>query len=200
MNSLVSAYLKGSPGTVLVVDDKELRARFPGQERRDVAALATSPPDPNGPRVLVFRGSPREAIEVDPESVAALAWRLAGRGQPVLVVYDELDKATTYGAWRRGTVKIPKAFGQGRAVGIASLWGTQSPQAVPREAFEQSSCILCFRLAGRGLALLGERDYLGGDVAPVIEALPGDERPPAERGDFVLLRRGRPWDGVIYRF
>lgn len=197
---VVTAYLRASPGIVLVVDDKELRARFAGQERRDVDELSSRPPDGAGLRVLVFRGCPREAVEVDPETVAALAWRLVGRGQTVLVVYDELDKAAAYGQWKRGVVKIPKSFGQGRAVGIASLWGTQSPQAVPREAFEQSSCIMCFRLAGRGLALLGERDYLEGVPPGLIESFPGDEVPPAQRGDFVLLRRGRPWDGLIYRF
>lgn len=199
MNAVVAAYLRASPGAVLVVDDKELRPRFPGQERIDVNDLAARPPEKD-PRVVVFRGNLRQAIEVDPETVAALAWRMAARGCAVLVVYDELDKATICGQWRRGVSRIPKSFGQGRAVGIASLWGTQSPQAVPLIAFEQSSCILCFRLAGQGLAKLQERDYLQGGVAQVIEKLPGDEVPPAQRGDFVLLRRGRPWDGVIYRF
>ena len=48
--------------------------------------------------------------------------------------------------------------------------------------------------------LLRRRDYLGGDVERVIPALPGDDLPPEQRGEFVLLRRGRPWDGRIYKF
>lgn len=197
---LIDAYLRASPGVVLVVDDKELRPRFRGQERRDVADLAQNPAAAE-PRVIVFRGSVIEGIGVDHESVSALAWRLAGKGRPVLVVHDELGDAVNYGQWKAGKDSvISKAFAKGRAVKLATLWGAQSPQDVPREAFEQSSCILCFRLAGQGLAKLGERDYLQGDVEPVIRALPGDDVPPDQRGEFVLLRRARPWDGAIYRF
>jgi hypothetical protein len=30
--------------------------------------------------------------------------------------------------------------------------------------------------------------------------LPGSELPPSERGYFVMLERGRPWDRRVYRF
>ena len=137
---------------------------------------------------------------MDAESVAEFAWQLAARRRPCLVVYDELGRAAHDGEWLPGVRKIPAAFGQGRSVGIASLWSTQSPQDAPRAAFEQSSAVLCFRMAGMGLALLRRRDYLSGDVEAAIESLPGDDVAPADRGVFVLLRRGRPWDGKRYKF
>jgi len=36
IEELLPAYLKRSPGSVLIVDDKELTTRFKGQQRRDV--------------------------------------------------------------------------------------------------------------------------------------------------------------------
>lgn len=197
---LVRYYLDQVPGVVVVIDDKHSPARFKGQERRDVAEIARRPPEPE-PRVIVVRGDISRGETVDAESVAIFAWAMSARRRQVLVVYDELARAADDdGKWLPGVEKIPAAFGQGRSRGIASLWGTQSPQQVPRTAFEQSSAILCFRMAGMGLALLRRRDYLGGDVEPVIEALPGDDVPPDQRGEFVVLRRGRPWDGYRYKF
>jgi DNA helicase HerA-like ATPase len=198
---LVSYYLDQVPGVAIVIDDKHTPARFKGQERRDVAELGRRPPAAE-PRVIVIRGSILEGETVDAESVARFGWALAARRRQVLIVYDELARAADdYGMWLPGVTRVPAAFGQGRSIGISSIWSTQSPQQVPRAAFEQSSVILCFRLAGMGLALLRRRDYLGGaDVERAIESLPGDDVPPAERGVFVLLRRGRPWDGRRYRF
>lgn len=198
---IITAYLERVPGIVLALDDKELRARFDGQERRDLAELAARPPAPE-PRVYVLRGVPSQGIEVDYEAAARWAWAMASRRTPTLIVYDELTRAAKSGRWLAGKSSVlPKTFGQGRVVGISSLWETQSPQDVPREAFEQSSCVLCFRMDGLGLNTLEDRNYvLGDELADVIRSLPGDEVPPADRGYFVLLRRGRPWDGRVYRY
>lgn len=197
---LVAHYVRHTTGTAIVIDDKHLPARFKGQERRDVAEIGTRPPDAE-PRVIVLRGRIHAGETVDAESVARFGWAMAARRRKVLLVYDELARAADDdGEWLPGVERIPAAFGQGRSVGIATLWSTQSPQQVPRTAFEQSSCILCFRLAGMGLALLRRRDYLAGDVEHVIASLPGDDVPPDQRGVFVVLRRGRPWDGRLYKF
>jgi hypothetical protein len=85
-------------------------------------------------------------------------------------------------------------------VGVADFWGAQVPQMVPLEPFEQSHAILCFRLAGLGLETLRERDYLLGGAELVIPRLHAPPDPPHLRGDFVLLRRGQPWNGKIYKF
>jgi hypothetical protein len=197
---LVEYYVAHTTGTAVVIDDKHTPARFRGQERRDVAEIGTRPPDVE-PRVIVLRGQIWAGETVNAESVARFGWAMAARRRKVLLVYDELARAADDdGEWLRGVERIPAAFGQGRSVGIASLWSTQSPQQVPRTAFEQSSCILCFRLAGMGLALLRRRDYLAGGVESVISSLPGEDVPPAERGIFVVLRRGRPWDGRRFKF
>jgi hypothetical protein len=204
MRRLIKMYLeKMSKAPVFIVDDKEARAQFEGQERRDRDDFMAHPPKKE-PRVVVFRGDrfDRSRGEVDPETIAEIQWGMAQAGRPSMVVYDELDKAANMAQWKRGdSSTIRWAFVKGRSSGASSLWGTQETQAVPREAFNQSSCILCFRLVGNPLRLLRERGYLeGGDVASVIASLPGDELPPKQRGFFVLLRRGRPWDEKVYRF
>lgn len=204
MRRVVSAYAARMPQAVVyIIDDKEQKAQFFGQERRDRRDLKARPLDPNGPRVVVFRGDrfARGSGEVNPEEIAEIQWNSAQRGRPSLTVYDELDKAANMGMWKKGDDSTVRwAFIKGRNSGAASLWGTQETQAVPREAFNQSSCIFCFRLVGTPLRLLGERGYLEGGAKDVIPTLPGDELPRNQRGYFVLLRRGRPWDGKVYRF
>lgn len=207
---LIAEYLKRCPGTVLIVDDKEPQPQFVGQYRRDRAELLARPAEENHPggRVVVFRGErfDREQGEVDPETIAEIQWSMCQQNLRSLVVYDELDKACSGGQWKRGSKStILWAFRRGRNSGASSLWGTQETQEVPAGAFNQSSVILCFRLVGAPLRLLEQRGYLnsgadGRDVGEVISRLPGDELPREERGYFVMLRRGRPWDGRVYRF
>lgn len=203
---LVDLYLRKSAGSVFILDDKELRARFDGEERRDVKDLRDHKIDPAAPnaRVVIFRGDPTRGVMADPEEVAELAWRRVARARKTLLVIDELvagrGELTKNAQWRKGIEYVPKTFTAGRAVGVASLWGAQTPQLVPIDPFEQSNAILCFRLAGMGLAKLKERDYLAGGADTVIPLLHGPPLPPAERGDFVLLRRGQPWNQKIYKF
>lgn len=204
LQELVKRYLQKSSGSVFIVDDKELRARFAGQERRDVKDLRDHPIDPQLGRVIVFRGDPARGVKADPEEIAALAWKRVARGRKTLLVIDELiagrEDISKNTQWRKGIEFLPKSFTAGRAVGVATLWGAQSPQDVPKDPFEQSNGILCFRMAGMGLAKLKERDYLAGGAAERIPKLHGPPQPPAERGDFALLMRGQEWDGNIYKF
>lgn len=201
---LIKGYLQRSTGTVLVVDDKEPQPQYEGQCVRDRAALEKVTLAPEQ-RVIVFRGErfDRIAGEVDPEEIAEIQWAMAQRHLPSLVVYDELDKAAKNGQWVRGDAStIRWAFKRGGSSGCASLWGTQETQDVPAAAFNQSSSLFVFRCTGAPLRLLGDRGYLEprGSVEAVIPKLPGDELPPGQRGYFVHLRRGRPWDGKVYRF
>ena len=201
MRRIIAAYLRATRGVVLVCDDKDpVRPQFEGQCFREPAELETRAPAPE-PRVIVFRGHGFGRQSLEPESVAALQWQLVQRRQPSIVVYDELDRAAVAGQWKAGAdSQIGWAFGKGGGVGAGSLWGTQETEAVPREAFNQSTAILCFRMMGNPIRLLKQRGYLEGGVADVIPRLPGDELPPKQRGFFVLLLRGRPWDGRVYRF
>jgi hypothetical protein len=202
---LITGYLKRSPGYVYVIDTKEALPQFEGQCRRDREDVQKNPPDPEGPRPIIFRGDRTDRSgEVDPETIADMQWAHAQKREPCLVVYDELDLACNHGQWRRGDKRstILWAFRRGGSSGAASLWGTQETQEVPAAAFNQSSVLLVFRMTGAPLRLLGERQYLEprGSVEKVIPTLPGDELPPAQRGYFVMLRRGRPWDGKTYRY
>jgi hypothetical protein len=205
--ALIKEWRKRSPGIVIVVDDKGPKQRFEGQPRRDIADLRAHPLDPEGPHVVVLRGDAFAGYKVDREEVAAFAWKLIGRRQRVLVVFDELKEACAGGQWKGGAQWLPRCFSQGREVGLSVLWGTQDTQEVPAEAFNQSGRILTFKLAGNGLRLLGARNYLitSPPVEPetleqTIASLPGEDDPPDERGIFVLLRRGRPWNCRRYRF
>lgn len=201
---LIQEYLRRSPGSALIVDDKEMLPRFEGQYRRDVEDLREHPVDFQLGRVIVFRGEPGRGERVDLEDVAALAWARAQKGRKTLCVFDELvagrEELTKNTQWRKGVTWVPRNFTMGRSPGIGDLWGAQSPQLVPLDVFEQSSAILCFRLAGLGLERLRQRDYLEGGAGDVIPTLSGPPSPPGERGEFVLLRRGQTWNRVIYKF
>lgn len=200
MRALIDEWLKRSPGVVIVIDDKGPRQRFEGQARRDITDLKRNPIDPKGRRVIVLRGDAFGGYKVDREEVAAFSWKLIGRRQQCLVVHDELKEAASGGQWKSGSLWLPRSFSQGREVGLSQLWGTQDTQEVPAEAFNQSSSLLCFKIAGNGLRLLRSRDYISDGVDEVIAALPSDDVPPAERGEFALLRRGKPWNSRTYRF
>jgi hypothetical protein len=204
---LIAEWLRRSPGVAIVIDDKGPRQRFQGQARRDVADLRRNPIDKDGPRVIVLRGDCFAGYKVDREEVAEFAWKLIGRRQPVLLVFDELKEACAGGQWKGGSKWLARSFSQGREVGLSVLWGTQDTQEVPSEAFNQSGRLLTFKIAGNGLRLLGARNYLvtapgaeGGELEALLPALPGEDDPPDARGIFVLLRRGRPWNGLCYRF
>lgn len=196
--ALVSAYLRASAGYVLVADYKG-EGRFSGQLYRDPGELAERPPAPE-PRVLVFTGAPFEGRRCDPEEVARLAWRLAELRRPTLQVHDELASVSTGGQWCSGTTWIPQSFTMGRARRVSVLWGTQVPHDAPREALAQTDVILAFRIDAQAIDLLARRGFGRALDRGVVAALPGAESPPAERGQFVLLRREREWDGAIYRF
>jgi energy-coupling factor transporter ATP-binding protein EcfA2 len=201
---IIKLYLKKSPGSVFIVDDKELTTKFEGQQRRDRDDLREHPIDWELGRVVVFRGDVGHGQRVDLEEVAELAWARAQRGRKTLCVFDELvagrEELTKNACWRKDVTWVPRNFTMGRSPGIGDLWGAQSPQLVPIDPFEQSSAIITFRLAGMGLQRLKERDYLLGGAGEVIARLPGPPLPPAQRGEFVLLRRGQPWNGKIYKF
>jgi energy-coupling factor transporter ATP-binding protein EcfA2 len=198
MRSLCRQYLRRSVGLVLACD-KDGASKFQGQTRVDVSDLAARPMA-SEPRSVVFVGDLYSGIDPDPERVARFAWLLAARRVPSLLAVDELKWAAKGGWWRKDVIWLRQSCSEGRKHGVGVLWASQSPQDAPREAFEEAGAILCYRLAGLGLALLLDRGYLNGIDPAVVESLPGDDSPPAKRGQAVLLRRGRPWDGRFYRF
>lgn len=198
-------------GFAFVVDDTG-PSQFRGQLRGFVADLAHHPLVPTGPRVAVFRG--RDGVHVDTETVGQLAWRAVGRVPPVptLVLLDELERSANAGHWRHGrdcpgrdvptdcSCKLPKLWSWGRRSCASVIFTTQSPQAAPRSAFEQSSALLCVHLGGRGLKYLRGLDYVDSAAELAIGKLP-DAIAVAQGAvpPYVLLRRGASWDGRLYR-
>lgn len=202
---IVLAYLRRATGLVCIIDAKgerrfdDLPVTPPPEVRLSPADYAARPVQ-QGNRVVIFRASMMG--EVNPEEIAKFTAALAERGGRwgSLTVNDELDQAVNAGHWKSGSVFMPRAFIRGRTAGLAQLWGTTSPHEVPRQAFEQSSEIWCFKMAGIGLRLLREREYLNGIEPRTIEELAGYPLPPEERGEFVRLQRGRAWDRRVYKF
>jgi hypothetical protein len=200
---IVARYTSSCDGIALVGDDKDpRRPQFPGQCYRDPEEINTRPPTPE-PRVIVFRGN-QDTIQGGNaelyESIARFQWMLARRGRKSLAVYDELDRAARGGQWATNPSAIGWAYGKGGSVGAGSMAGTQETEAVPREVFNQSTCAIVVRMMGNPLRLLKERGYCEGGADKVIPRLPGTELPPQQRGYFVALQRGRPWNQKIYRF
>ncbi|HXD98229.1 MAG TPA: hypothetical protein VN646_16895 [Candidatus Acidoferrum sp.] len=203
---IVRGYLRCSSGLVIVVDAKANR-RYDGvldaarvAVRESVSDVRARPLLP-GTRVLIFRSPIFKGVDADPNAIAELSWSLAGSKTPTLTVNDELvPHCADYGQWvggKGGWVK--RSFVQGREHGIGQLWCTTTPQGVPIEAFGQSR-LWVFQLAGQDLSLLRRRNFLIGVPPGLVEELAGEPRPFEERGEFVCLLSGRPWDGRIYKF
>jgi energy-coupling factor transporter ATP-binding protein EcfA2 len=195
MRALVDAYERQVGGVVVVVDDGGA-AGYAGEEREDLGHLAREPV--KGARVVLV-GNVFAAVSAEPEQGAILAWRLAQRRKKVCLVVDELNDAAKGGWWRKGVERLPAAFTKGRKYGLSVVWTTQQVQDVPREAFNQTSAIACFKLVGLGVERLRERGYLAGMPDGTLEGLPGQDAPASARGVFVLLVRGQSWDGRFYR-
>lgn len=206
---LVDMYLERSPGSVLIIDDKEIRPRFAGNLRINREDLRARPleGDELKCRVTIFRGEPSKgqlltAEEI--EEIAELCWKRAAHSRKTLLVVDELvsgrEDLCKNQQWRKGITWLPRICTMGRSPGISLGWGAQSPQLVPIEPFEHANGILTFRLAGLGLETLRRRDYTLGGAEERIPRLHGPPDPPASRGDFALLARGRPWNGKTYKF
>lgn len=198
--ALAQAYLAKSRGLVAVADSKG-EGGWPGETFESLSDLRDRG---NVGRELVFTPDPF-GEPLDLQAMASWQWAMAARRCRTLVVYDEIsdgcEDGEFVGALAKGqTTPLQRVFTHGRIVGISAIWGAQFAQMVPRAAYECSSCLLVFRQAGNALAILRRRGYTDAFVEEVIHSLPGDEVPPQDRGAFVLLRRGRPWDGYIYRF
>ncbi len=205
---LIELYLRLSPGLVVVVDDKDPhRSPFKGQFRRDIGHLRAEPLDPNGPRVLVIRGDLLNGRRADREAVAAYCKDVAIRGRAVAMFNDEAFPRTVCvnRQWRKGVEWLPLGFTHGRKMGggWTNVWGAQIATKAPDEPFDESGTILQFKTAGDPLDLLEEKEYLRAadtkKLRDVIRNLHAMDSAPHLRGDFVALRRGREWDGRVYK-
>lgn len=202
MKWMIGLYLKSCRGIVLIADDKYPdRAQYAGHLRRDIADLESRPPE-GEPRVVVLRGDPSKGARggLDLESIARKQWDMARHKRESVAVYDELDRACNGGQWLQQPSDIGWTFGKGGGGGIGAFWGLQETESAPREPFNCSTHIIVVRCVGNPVRLLKARGYCEGGADRVIPRLPGDELPPAQRGYFLLLARGRPWDGHVYRF
>lgn len=207
MKYLIGEVQRRSVGWIIIIDDKDpARAQYEGQLFADVVDVHTRGLEPE-PRIIVLRGDTKMGRDVEPEDAARFAWQLHVKGLPSMLVYDELKhrNLVNYGTWLSGVEWVPRIFEKGRSIGIGSIWGCQYPQQIPTDPWETTDCVFCFKLAGQGLGKLDERGYLGrGEprerLLELIPTLGGYPLPLERRGEFVVLQRGAPWDGKVYRF
>ncbi len=202
--AISQAYLRACPGVVIVSEDKGLVSRYPGAVRRNREDLEARPltSDEARLRSVVFRGDPVGNVDCNPEDSAAFAWELIRLRRRSLQVNDELarEEICVGTAWKSGIRWLPKTYKQGRELGVGSLAASQQPIDVPIVVWTQSTSVICFKLDAMGMKVLKRRGYFSNGVDKVIPTLHGLESPKAERGDFVLLQQGRPWDGRIFKF
>lgn len=184
---------EGFVNVVLVVDDKNHDPPWTGARRVNPTTAAANPPaDDEEPNQVVYRGvamDPAGSVSVD--DVARQAWEIAAmKDHPkVALVVDELRRAVSPAGreWRAPTVA--RAITEGRAAGVSVLWGTQSPQRIPVEAFDNS--LLCiFALGMRGRAYLEDTKMISDGVSIVVAGL-------APR-QFIVVDDAGDWNGRIY--
>ncbi len=197
---LIPHYLRRSGGIVIVVDDKELLPRYPGQCYVDTDEIQRRPPKPE-PRTIVFRGEPAKMIGVDHEKVAAFQQGLAAQGFKTLCVHDEMADAARYGQWKAGGESLlARQYVKGRVIGVGKIWLTQIPQYVPDEPWTQSTAILCFNVDEGTLKRLKKHRWVNDRLAQRIASLPDGNVPPNQRGYYLLLEPECGSDGQVYRF
>lgn len=190
---LGEALYSGGVDVALVVDDKNGSPPWEGARRIDPAHLRSNPPDEKeGEDVVVYRGvALNPATSVDIEEVAKQAWEIAlTEGRPrVMLVVDELRRAVSPAGREWRAPAVARTLAEGRAAGISMLWGTQAPQRIPVEAFDQS--LLCiFKTGHRGRAYLERGDLISQQVSAVIASLAPRE--------FIVVDDAGDWDGVVY--
>jgi hypothetical protein len=192
----------GLEDAVLIVDDKNDSAPWPGIRRANPGTLADNPPaEDEEAQVVVYRGAAMDpASTVDVNEVATQAWEIARQtsgdgedeGHPaVMIVVDEMRRAVSPSGreWRAPMVAKTLAEGRAAAGGISIMWGTQAPQRLTVEAFDQS--MLCvFKLGHRGRSYLERSDLISAQVSQVIAGL-------RER-EFIVIDDAGDWNGLVY--
>ena len=179
---------------VLIHDDKRAQPEYPEVRYfRDPGQLLELPADQAAElSAAAFRGDAYQGVSCQVDQVAGLALQLARARIPVRLVVDELERAVSPGGRELEAENLRLCFTQGRAMGLSVLWGTQTPQRVPREVLDQSSSIGIFRVGPRALNYLDERCFFDPEMLAAVERL--------EVGQFVIWRNGFRWDRCVYRF
>jgi hypothetical protein len=193
---------EGLEDAILIVDDKNDGAPWRGIRRANPGTLAGNPPaEDDEATVVVYRGAAMDpAATVDVNEVAEQAWQIARQtsgegddaGHPaVMIVVDEMRRAVSPSGreWRAPMVAKTLSEGRAAAGGISIMWGTQAPQRLTVEAFDQS--MLCvFKLGHRGRSYLERSDLISAQVSEVIAGL-------AER-EFIVIDDAGDWNGLVY--
>jgi len=156
MRAVAEGWLARSAGVVLALD-KAGASGFAGQRRVSLADLRLHPPD-REPRAIVFVGDLASGLDPEAEGVARFAWQLRATRTGSLVVVDELKWAAKAGFWRARAVWLPQTCTEGRKHDVGILWASQCPQDAPREAIEEASLLVVYRMAGLSVRCLRDRN------------------------------------------
>ena len=180
---------------VLILDDKGPEPQYPGLQRANVAHLRRElPTEEQDSRIIVLRGHTMRTGEVcPPDDPARAAFELALLpGSPrVAVSIDELRRAVSPAGREWRSTDVPRLFSEGGGLGVSVTWTTQSPQRIPLEAFDQTETFGIFRCGRRAVNYLADQDMVEPEVLAILPGL--------QRGEWVFVETGAPWDGRVYK-
>lgn len=187
---LSHAVSAGGSRFTVSLDDSGRKPQVPGAVRPEIKeVLADLMAGTGGPHYVLH--SKRRRLPVEP--IAAACVLLARELEIDHVLYvDELARAATPAGKEWESPSTREAFAEGRKIGLSVCWTTQSPARVPPEAIDQTTSLGIFRLDSRALRYFDQLLTLPADMVAAL--------PKLARGDFVLWRKGHPWDRAIYRF
>lgn len=180
---------------VLILDDKGPAPQYAGLQRANVAHLKRELPQPDQDgRLIVFRGltlRTGEACAADEVARAAFEISMLEGAPRVLVSIDELRRAVSPAGREWRAPEVARLFSEGGGLGVSISWTTQSPQRIPLEAFDQTETYCLFRHGRRAVNYLADQDMVEPELLELL--------PELQRGEFVFVDSGAPWDGRVYK-
>lgn len=195
LEDLISKALAlGLVDRAFIHDVKKAEVQYQGAVASDAQEWAGNIDQYTTDQIVVFHASypdPRPSVQ----EVCTVARAVASEGESVLVVVDELYKATTGGrAWLKGPDDEPALIAEflreGSSQRISTAWTTQIPQSLPTEALVLTETCALFHLEGLAATYVTEAYRLEPAAALQLSLL--------ERGEFLLFNANRAWDRTIY--
>jgi len=191
-----AARTKGLADVVLIHDVKKAgQPQYEGATCGGLAEFMASGDRYDAERVVVFNGADW-LKQPTLQEVCEVAMAVHDGGQSVLVVADEVYKATNgYGQFTPGPDDaqplFPLFLREGTSQRISTAWTTQIPQELPTACKVLTRAVAQFHLESLAADAATEKFRLNADGPAVLRSL--------QRGEFVLYCQGREWDRTIYQ-
>jgi energy-coupling factor transporter ATP-binding protein EcfA2 len=201
--ALCRGWLAAQAGKLIVLDQKAER-RYDDVAapelvcvRESVSDYKARPPLP-GNRVIIFRA--RAGQRVNETEVSRFGWALARKKIKTCTMRDELvPYAANHMQWLRGCDTVQEEYITGRSWGRTLISLTTAFNMCPLECADNADRVITVQTKGQAIGTLRDREYMIGLPPNLLQKLKGKEAPPEQRGEFVELISGVPWNGTVYR-